>query len=369
MVGEVASALAAAHNNLELVHRDIKPSNVRILSDGSVRLLDFGIARSPRVEREGHTTTGMIVGTPGYLAPERISHALDGPASDVYSLGCVLYAAIAWLPLFHEVPRSRMLSIALDHETHDDFIAERFALLPSGPDTRLLRGMLSAVANRRPSAARIEELCEDIAPELPGASLRRWARARSWRAPREVDGALVGQDLWEEAARGLSVPPSGFPQAATVPDNSTTMVPAPTERPDPPSAPRAESQRPTPRYAEPLPEPSAEASVERAPPVPASTPRPDSGSVRAKTTAPRSQADAASLAPGSHSGERVLAARASRADSGGAGGGPVLAGLFGALVLVAGVLWVAASQGALGQDAQEKVDAIERDLKHLAGAR
>lgn len=64
VAGEVASALSAAEG-LELVHGDIKPSNIRVLSDGSVRLLDYGIARSPRIEREGHTSTGMLIGTPG----------------------------------------------------------------------------------------------------------------------------------------------------------------------------------------------------------------------------------------------------------------------------------------------------------------
>lgn len=360
VVGEVASALAAAHQNLELVHRDIKPSNIRLLSDGSVRLLDFGIARSPRVAREGHTTTGMIVGTPGYLAPERVAEGVDGPASDIYSLGCVLYATLARVPLFHEVPRSRMLGIALDADAHDAFIRERFASLPDGPDTRLLRAMLSAMPARRPSAARIEELCEDIAPELSGEPLRRWARNRTWRAPPEVVADLVGQTLVEE--------PSGRAPVAKQPaafNNSTVLLPDPAPFDPASSQPVAlPDDRP---LAEPLP-PQAPAPVSE-PAVPASAPRRRPAAAEDHPSPPsRPNASPARRAP-THNA-RVLPARTGRRDSGSSSTGAALAaGVFGAALLAGGVLAIAASQGALGEEARRAVDDLRKDALQLVGER
>ncbi|MDT7785552.1 MAG: eukaryotic-like serine/threonine-protein kinase, partial [Pseudonocardiales bacterium] len=82
-----ASALAAAHT-AGIVHRDIKPANVLMGRDGRVRLTDFGIARL--VDAARVTSTGMMVGTASYLAPEQVAGEPVGPAADVYALGLVL---------------------------------------------------------------------------------------------------------------------------------------------------------------------------------------------------------------------------------------------------------------------------------------
>ena len=89
--GRVATALAAAHV-AGIVHRDVKPSNVLIGHDGKVKLTDFGISRAAG---DGSLTdTGMITGTPAYLAPEVARGEQPAEASDVFSLGAMLYAAI-----------------------------------------------------------------------------------------------------------------------------------------------------------------------------------------------------------------------------------------------------------------------------------
>ncbi|MCP2248917.1 serine/threonine-protein kinase [Lentzea aerocolonigenes] len=88
---KVASALAAAHS-AGLVHRDIKPGNVLIGHDGTVKITDFGISKA---SGDGTMTdTGMISGTPAYLAPEVARGEQPDAASDVFSLGATIYSAI-----------------------------------------------------------------------------------------------------------------------------------------------------------------------------------------------------------------------------------------------------------------------------------
>ena len=82
----LAEALRAVHA-CGLVHRDLKPANVLLAADGP-HVIDFGISRA--FDGTQLTAVGMVVGTPGYMSPEQAEGAPVGPASDVFSLGCVL---------------------------------------------------------------------------------------------------------------------------------------------------------------------------------------------------------------------------------------------------------------------------------------
>jgi eukaryotic-like serine/threonine-protein kinase len=108
VVAQVASGLQTAHG-AALVHRDIKPANLLLAADGQVKITDFGIAHV--AGSVPVTSTGTVMGTPAYLAPERVSGRSATPASDLYSLGVVAYECLAGAPPFTGKP----LDVAVAH--------------------------------------------------------------------------------------------------------------------------------------------------------------------------------------------------------------------------------------------------------------
>jgi serine/threonine protein kinase len=107
---EIADALAFAHEH-GLVHRDVKPQNVLVSPDGNAKVTDFGIARSLDVEH-GVTQTGTVLGTSNYLSPEQASGKPTTPATDVYSLGVVMYELLTGDVPF---PGDNFVAVAMKH--------------------------------------------------------------------------------------------------------------------------------------------------------------------------------------------------------------------------------------------------------------
>lgn len=94
---DLLSALEVAHAT-GIVHRDVKPANVMITDDGRTKLADFGIASvkdDPKI-----TASGLILGSPSYMAPEQATHGSSGPEADLWGLGATLYFALEGVPPF-----------------------------------------------------------------------------------------------------------------------------------------------------------------------------------------------------------------------------------------------------------------------------
>jgi eukaryotic-like serine/threonine-protein kinase len=108
IVAQTAAGLQAAHA-AGLIHRDIKPGNLLLAPGGAVKITDFGISHA--IGAVPVTVTGVVMGTAGYLAPERIAGAQATPASDLYALGIVAYECLAGAPPFTGEP----LEVACAH--------------------------------------------------------------------------------------------------------------------------------------------------------------------------------------------------------------------------------------------------------------
>jgi eukaryotic-like serine/threonine-protein kinase len=187
----VADGLAFAHGQ-GLVHRDVKPQNVLLSNEGDVKVTDFGIARSLEVDH-GVTQTGTVIGTGEYLAPEQASGQPVSPATDVYSLGVVL-----WEMLAGEVPfdGENFVAVALRH------VNEPL------PDLRDLRPDLSP----RVVATVERALAKDPALRFPTMA----ALAIELRAClAELDGAAP--PVRDDSALTLISPPAPAPAPAAVP--------------------------------------------------------------------------------------------------------------------------------------------------------
>ena len=108
VIAQSAAGLQAAHST-RLIHRDIKPANILFAPGGMVKITDFGVAHA--IGAAPVTATGMVMGTPGYIAPERVSGGQAQPPSDLYALGIVAYECLTAAQPFSGSP----LEVALAH--------------------------------------------------------------------------------------------------------------------------------------------------------------------------------------------------------------------------------------------------------------
>ncbi len=245
IVAQVASALDAAHAD-GLVHRDVKPENVLLTADNFAYLVDFGIARGggdPSL-----TAAGQPMGSYLYMAPERFSGDPVGPATDVYSLACVLYECLTGSPpfefaeaaqvmtahMFSAPPRPSIMRRGIDR-AFDGVIAKGMAKQPAarfvsaGELARSAAAVVSPPSGTRPFQTRYPNP-EDTgyspypspAPRLPMPSRRRGrlpVLVGGFAALMLVIAAVLAAILAFGSRSGPSAP-SALPGTSTVPSLS-----------------------------------------------------------------------------------------------------------------------------------------------------
>ena len=173
LAAQIAGALGAAHER-GMVHRDVKPQNVLLAEGGRAKVADFGIARA--TSAASISRSSLILGTPNYMSPEQAEGRPAGPASDLYSLGVVLYEILTGrLPFEAETP----LAVSMKHvnepapsprEVNPD--------VPEALDAITLRLLSKDPKDRHASA---EELLEDlrrVAGDAPPTAVGAAAAAR-----------------------------------------------------------------------------------------------------------------------------------------------------------------------------------------------
>jgi len=227
---QVLAALQVAHD-AGIVHRDVKPGNVLFAEDGIWKVGDFGIAKSTEAVAD-LTATGGLVGTPAYLAPERLDGQPATPASDLYSIGVVLYEALAGRrPFEADVP------VAMARMIRDDEpppLRERCPDLERGLADVVERAMSKDPARRFATAAEMRTALAGAAPAtLPSAPARAVTptqgtrvlpfppRARRRIPPRWIAAAVVAAAVLF-LVLGLAI------AIASRSDPGRTSVPTPT---------------------------------------------------------------------------------------------------------------------------------------------
>ncbi|WP_326801012.1 protein kinase [Streptomyces sp. NBC_01788] len=161
IAAQICTVLSYAHA-IPVVHRDLKPDNVLIASDGTVKVLDFGIAKLLRTDVTRLTATGNRIGTSRYMPPEQIDGAQITPLSDLYALGCVLHELLTGQPVFSGDNEYQLL-----HQHMDVPPKPLRTLRPEVPEDleALTLDLLAKAPEQRPADA--YAVYERLSPHLP----------------------------------------------------------------------------------------------------------------------------------------------------------------------------------------------------------
>lgn len=250
VIAQIAAALDAAHAE-GLVHRDVKPSNILVTPKGFAYLIDFGIARSD--EDTTVTTTGAVIGTFAYMAPERLADDESDTRSDVYSLACVLYECLVGAKPYRGESMQRQIAAHLNDEPP----LPSNSGVPRPFDAVIAKGMAKYPRDRYETAG-----------ELAAA-----ARAALWEPPTEESPVPATAARASDPAtpdsetRDPHTSPPRTPVSPAEPTPVPAANPAPTTTPDPTPI---TTPDPTPiAFSDPTPVAAPESG-----PVAAPTPRP-----------------------------------------------------------------------------------------------
>ncbi|MGH3555869.1 MAG: protein kinase domain-containing protein, partial [Mycobacterium sp.] len=203
VIEQLAAALNAAHRH-GLVHRDIKPSNALVTGDDFVYLIDFGLAHDGAATRL--TSTGMMVGTLAYMAPERFTAGIADARADVYALACVLYECLTGV---HPYPGESLEQQIAGHLTLDPpKPSERRPDVAAGLDEVIATGMAKKPEQRYQSARELAIAAREALTGVPTPA--RAART----APAAAEAAVLPPPPPPLDDAVLPLPPPPEPESA-----------------------------------------------------------------------------------------------------------------------------------------------------------
>ncbi len=226
IIAGAASGLQAAHD-AGLVHRDIKPANLLLARDGTVKVTDFGISYA--ADSAPMTASGMLVGTAGYMAPERLGAGPVTGAADLYALGIVGYESLAGSPPFTGTP----LEIAVAHR--DQPLPPLPASVPPGV-VALIGALIAKDPAARPASAGdvaqwatsqhdmlVGATRSDLAappgltgPGMAGPAIAGAAAAAAWDSPSRTVAAQTPQSPYTlQSSQGPPTPQGPYPPPHT----------------------------------------------------------------------------------------------------------------------------------------------------------
>jgi hypothetical protein len=229
--GQLAATLEAAHR-VGIVHRDVKPGNVMVAEDGGVKLADFGVASlqgDPQL-----TATGLVIGSPAYMAPEQAAGEPSGPPADFWALGATMFFAVEGVPPFDKGASIATLGAVVNEDPQP--------MRRAGPIAPVVGALLAKDPAARPPGPQVR------------AELQRLAAATS--VTKELPAHPEAPPA-STTAQLPTVPPAATPPAAVPP--ATPPVTPPAAAAAPPAAPEPAAETTAPPPPEPAATPEATA--------------------------------------------------------------------------------------------------------------
>lgn len=184
IAAQACAVLSAAHA-LAICHRDLKPTNLMLCPDGSVKVLDFGLAMLRESDVARFTRTGQLLGTPAYMAPEQIQRGVAEPRGDLYALGCVLHEMLTGQQLF---------TGPTAYAVFEKQVRQQPPEIPGAPAelNRLVAELLAKEPEKRPADAdTLYRLLSPFAVELP--ALPGFLAPPSASNPGQMYARMVGR--------------------------------------------------------------------------------------------------------------------------------------------------------------------------------